>query len=234
MATFTAFTEILPDPSNPIGAAGQSLATGSGGVAGPGFASIQLESKNEIMRDRTNSGRLVSRSAAYHQWDISISYNRMTKAQLEPVFNFLLEKQGSLKSFYVALPQYTSQAVTNKGLSAVASAGATKLTVSSTGVLPGAMFHIEDPENSAHIKAYKVTRVETSSNYNSNDGVVASGTERIHFMPPLQRAITATTNVVLNFADPLIRVIQSSDTQNYQLDNDNLYSFSLKLEEALY
>ena len=233
MATFTSFTEILPTPSNPIGDAGQSLATGSGGVAGPGFVSVTLNSKRDIMRDRTNSGRLVSRSASYHQWDVSITYNEMTKAQLDPVFNFLLEKQNSLKSFYVALPQYTGN-ITNKGLSATVAAGATTLTVSSSGVEPGAMFHIEDPENSAHIKAYVVTRVETSSNYNTNEGVVSSGTERVHFTPPLQRAITSTTNVVVNFAAPLIRVIQSSDEQQYSLNNNNLYNFSLKLEEALY
>ena len=47
MATFTSFLDILPDPNNPIGIGGQSLATGSGGTDGPGFASVQFSTRKE-------------------------------------------------------------------------------------------------------------------------------------------------------------------------------------------
>ena len=108
MATFTNYTDILPDPSNPIGTAGQTLATGSGGTAGVGFKSVNFSSNAPIMRSRTNSGRLVSRSNIFHKWEIKVGYNPMTQAQFNVIYPFLIEKQGTLKPFLVKLPQYGS------------------------------------------------------------------------------------------------------------------------------
>ena len=88
MASFTTFLDILPDPSNPIGDAGQALATNSGGVAGPGFASVKLSSNRNTMVDKTNSGRSVARSIAGHTWKVGITYNPLTRDQFEPVYSF--------------------------------------------------------------------------------------------------------------------------------------------------
>ena len=96
MATFTSFLDILPTPDKPIGTAGQALATASGGVAGPGFASVQFSSEAPIQVSRTNSGRVITRAAAGHRWNINIAYNPMTREQFEPVYSFLLEKNGSV------------------------------------------------------------------------------------------------------------------------------------------
>jgi hypothetical protein len=115
---------ILPDPNNVISTAGVDIS----GTAGPGFASVKLSSDQPIMRDRTRSGRLVSRAVSYHQWNIDISYNPMTKAQFNPIYGFLLEKQGSLKPFFVELPQYRGQAVSSKTASSGV-AGSNTLTV---------------------------------------------------------------------------------------------------------
>ena len=101
MATFTEFTNILPDPNNPIGESGQA-----GGTAGPGYASVKLASEHKMMNTRTNSGRLVSREVSGHKWNISISYNPMTRDEFEPIYSFLLQKRGSLTPFFVSLPQY--------------------------------------------------------------------------------------------------------------------------------
>ena len=59
MATYTSFLDILPDPTNPIGSGGQALATSSGGINGPGFASVNFGSSAPIQMSRTNSGRVV-------------------------------------------------------------------------------------------------------------------------------------------------------------------------------
>lgn len=49
-------------------------------------------------------------------------------------------------------------------------------------------------------------------------------------MPGLQKA--TFNNADLVFTNPLMRVI-ATDVQEYALGNDGLYTFSLKLEEAL-
>jgi hypothetical protein len=41
-----------------------------------------------------------------------------------------------------------------------------------------------------------------------------------------------TDNATLDYGNPMFRVIQSKDTQEYSLGTNNLYTFSLTLEEA--
>ncbi len=96
-----AYQTILPDPNNPIGNAGQNT-----GTDGPGYRSVQLTSNSKIMKTRTNSGRVVARAVSGQHWELAISYNPLTRAEFEPIYNFLLNQRGGLKPFFVSLPQY--------------------------------------------------------------------------------------------------------------------------------
>ena len=78
MTTFATFQNILPDPNNTIGAAGQVA-----GNAGPGFASVQLTSTQPVIRDSTNSGQLLARAIAAHKWSVNITYNPMVRSDFE-------------------------------------------------------------------------------------------------------------------------------------------------------
>jgi len=97
---------------------------------------------------------------------------------------------------------------------------------------PGDLFTITDPGDSNHSKVYQVTRVETNNIYLSG-AAVAEDEQRVHFTPPLQRSITHGVSRYINFHNPKFRVILASDIVEYSLNTNNLYSFSLKLEEAL-
>jgi len=206
-----AIQNILPDPYHLITPAGDA----GSGATGPGFASVKLSSNQPIMRDRTNSGRLVSRVSAYHKWDISIGYNPMTKAEFDPIYTFLLHKQGTLKPFFVSLPQYRDQGITDRTVTASAVAGSTTVACTTTSIIVGALLRINDPSDSSHTKTYMVNRVGASS---------------ITITPGLAKAISSSA--VLDFTDPTIKVIQTADVQEYSLNTENLYSFSLKLEEV--
>ena len=103
MATFSAYMDILPDPNNKIGAAGQPLSTGT---AGPGYSSVALTADQKTITSRTNSNRISARAIAGHKWNIDIGYNPMTQEQFMPIYNFLLHRNGPLNPFYVSLPQY--------------------------------------------------------------------------------------------------------------------------------
>ena len=78
------------------------------------------------------------------------------------------------------------------------------------------------------MKAYKITRVETNADYKGSQP--ATNELRISFVPPLQKDVS--DNATINYRNPKIKVIQKSDTLSYNLRNDNLYSFSLNLEEV--
>ena len=164
----------LPDPNYSIGETG----VGGSGTAGPGFASIKLDSIQPTAVSVTNSGRVTSRSIVGHRWKIDITYNPMTRDQFEPVFNFLMEKRGRLKPFEVVLPQYSAPRT------ALNVASGTQLTVDGAitagvpffkadnhghattgGMRPGDYFTFNDSNNSNHKKAYRVTSVTNNTDY---------------------------------------------------------------------
>jgi len=234
------FQTTLPDPNNLIDDAGE--ATGS---AGPGYKSVKLSSKTQTMRNKTNSGRLITRSQGYHQWEIDISYNPMTREEFEPLYNFILFRDGGLKPFFVSLPQYSeprdSTFATYVASSSVYTfedtpAGARKMWIDAddlTGASagnpkPGDLFTITDSNDINHTKAYMVSRVETDTSYDST-GPLA--TQRvIHFTPALSKDVAENSEVIFN--DPKIKVMLKGDLQEYSLGVEGLYQFSLKLEEV--
>lgn len=243
MATYTSFLDILPDPANPVGSGGQALATGSGGIAGPGFASVSFSSEAPIQISRTNSGRVLTRSIAGHAWKIQISYNPMTRDQFEPVYSFLLEKNGRLNPFYIKLPQHATSrnaaftsanpTITTATTGAAGSGfilQAGHSTTEATQPQPGDMFTITDTNDSLHTKAYRVTRTMSNTTYNSALHSQPTTAQRIvYFTPHLQRAVASGATCDYT---PLMRVMLTDDVQSYSLGTNNLFSFSLNLEEA--
>lgn len=237
-----AYMNILPDPDRKILPSGKQ--NNSTGTAGPGFASVKFTSNQPTMMSRTNGGRVVTRSQATQHWSIDISYNPLTRAEFEPVNTFLLSRQGRLNPFFVVLPQYedtqdstfsTYLAVPNTiSVDGATNSGATKMTIdglsgASGSPKPGDIFTITDSANSNHVKAYMVTRVETNSDYDTTQP--AADERIIHFNPPLVYSVA--DNATVNFSTPQIRVIPKGDTQEYSLGTNNLFQFSLSLEEAL-
>lgn len=246
MASFTTYANQLPDPTVGINYTGkQDLSTDFG----PGYRSVKVSSKHPTIMSRTNTGRLISRSTGGHSWSIDIAYNPMTREEFDPVYSFLQEKQGQFKPFYVAVPQYKQpknsqfNASGYKNLLSPVSnltAGSTYALLTATSYvgslagsgtpLPGDCFVCVDPTNSHHDKVYTVTRVETTTDYNSNLAQPTSSQVRVHFSPNLQKAVD--DSATLTFANPLFKVIMGSNTQEYNLDIDGLYQYQLKLEEV--
>ena len=231
---FSSFANRLPDPVFKITEAGEN--SGSG-LAGPGFASVKFSSQQPISISRANSGRVISRAIVSHMWKIQITYNPMTRDEFEPVYNFLLEKRGRLKPFFVKLPQHSPRTTTSGTytIQGPASAGSSSIltTVSSlsVGLRPGDLVTINDSQNSNHTKAYQIVKVNDSTNKLSSDTDLNNANERRLFLvPPLARTVSNSSTVT--FANPLIKVMLQSDIQEYDLGTNNLYEFSLNLEEV--
>ena len=237
MATFTNFTDRLPDPNWGVNDAGDGHATNF--VEGPGFASVKFTSKQPVSYSRTNSGRVTTRAIVGQSFSINISYNPMTRDQFEPIYSFLLEKRGRLKPFYVVLPQYSSPRTSTSGTISVQgsiTAGDSNFLIdgmdaASGGLKPGDIFNFADASNSNHKKAYQIVRVATSSDKLASDSALNTTDERrLYVIPPVEQDVT--DNSTITYTNPLFRVIQSKDTQEYSLGTNNLYTFSLTLEES--
>ena len=166
----------------------------------------------------------------------------MTRAQFEPIYNFLQEKRGRLKPFEVVLPQYDSPqtAITvssgsNLLVDGAVLAGATNFKAdnhshTSNGSLkPGDMFTFSDSTNSNHKKVYQVTRVLNNADYLTG-GTRPAADERLYYVTPaIERAVPNNTQLITT--NPVFRVVQSSDVVSYSLGTNNLYEFALSLEE---
>lgn len=242
MTTFSTFSDLLPDPNNKINAAGATDASGS---AGPGFAKVKFSSQNQTQVSRTISGRGVTASPGYHMWSFDISYNPLTRTEFEPIASFLESRNGRLKPFYVILPQHsrpqdtTFRTLCEGNLNAITVSGAHSagspylLLAGVTSGTPkiGDFFTITDSSDTNHKKAYKIVRVEDSTTYQTGTTAPTATQRRVWTQPPLSR--TVSSGSVVNFVDPKFRVIQKGDTFEYDLDTDNLYQFSISLEEIL-
>lgn len=237
MVTFTSFSDLLPDPNNKINNAGAVDATGT---AGPGFAKVKFTSDNNTQVSRTISGRGITASPSYHKWTFDIGYNPLTRAEFDPVSAFLESRRGRLNPFFVILPQHAAPKDTafaaNTLTASVTTAGSPTIMINSTVAIvgepsPGDFFTITDSGDVNHKKAYKVLRVETASTYLVGTTAPTSTQRRIWTQPPITRAVTA--GATINFVNPKFRVTQKGDTLEYDLDTDNLYQFSLSLEETL-
>lgn len=247
MPAFTSFSDLLPDPNNKINNAG---AADTSGTAGPGFAKIKFASNNQTQVSRTISGRGVTASPSYHNWAFDINYNPMTRDEFDPVASFLESRRGRLNPFYVILPQHaapknaafanfctlnpgavTAYSQTSTTVTAPIPAGSPTIVMAgiSTGSpSPGDFFTISDVDTN-HKKVYKVLRVEDINNYQIGAAIPTATQRRIWTQPPIVR--TVTNGAIINFINPRFRVIQKGDTMEYDLDSDNLYQFSLSLEE---
>ena len=242
-----AIQNTLPDPNYGRRFDGSDS---SPATTGPGFASMKLTNDHRMMVTRTNSQKVIARSVAGQKWNIDISYHPMTQAEFTPVYAFLLAKKGPLTSFFVSLPQYRT--VQNSAWETVldttdnairvadaVTAGKSEIIIDSVNPstigadskypMPGELFTFTDFSDSAHTKAYMVTTVEHADGHQGS--APTANTIRINFSPPLAKNIA--DNAVVNFKNPLIKVIQPKPMAEYALNTDNLYSFNLKLEEFL-
>lgn len=260
MPIFTAFSDLLPDPNNKIDTAGVAV-TDTSGSAGPGFASVKFRSNRQVQVSRTISGRGITASPGYHVWEFDINYNPLTRAEFEPVATFIETREGRLRPFFVILPQHNkpqdstfynyclpsvnngvngTENVASRVTAAQTPAGSTSIMITcvTEGVAgsagnpkPGDFINIVDTNDVNHVKAYKITRVETSTNYRSGTTPPTGTQRRIHVTPALARNVASGAGV--RFINTKFRVIQKGDTLEYDLNTDNLYQFSLSLEEIL-
>lgn len=232
MPSFANFADTLPDPVNKIGTAGQSDPTTG---YGEGFRTIKLSSSEDIMKSRVNSGRVDARDGYYHKWLVDITYNKLPPEEFKPIFSFLMQHQYQMTPFYVVIPQYAGQTTSPKEILVNDyTTGSTTLTVDASieSSIVGEMFNLSDTD---YKKAYIITRIEDNTDYVADyvadEFRPAVGQERVYFSPGLEPGIVQGGGLSLVFSNPRIYVNIVEESLKYSLDDDNLYSLSIKLEE---
>ena len=209
----------LPDPNNRINIAGDNAS----GSFGPGFSSVTLKSNQPVVSNKSNSGLSFRSIVKYHQWELDIKYNDLTKADFNIIYPFLLERQQTQEAFFVELPQYgnavaaTIQVNTSNKLDA----GKNEIPLIGTAINNinmGDMFDLINGNDSLHLKAYKVTKLIPQ--------IIRFSFSRA------QRSCAQSDTVTASFTRPRIRAGKRSCV-TYQVKANGLYGFSVNVEEAL-
>jgi hypothetical protein len=240
MPSFVKYQDILPDPNNLYGNAGQP----DSGNSGPGYASVDFRSIQPHSKHRTHSGAFTSVGIQAQHWELDIGYNPLTRDEFDTINSFLLTRRNGQIPFYVQMPQYLAakdatfaayvSGTTPDSENTAEIAGISDLLIrleSGAGSpSPGDTFNIDDPNDSTHTKLYKITKTETSTDYLVGNSITTEQ-RLIHFAPPLTKSWTAG-RVNLIFHQPLMRVVLKSNSLEYTLGTDNLYRLSLTLEEV--
>ena len=143
----------------------------------------------------------------------------------EEVYPFLLERQQTQEAFFVELPQYGNAVAATQQVNTSSSLGAgrNQIPLIGTGInniKMGDMFDLINSNDSLHLKAYNVTKVNTTTN-------------TIFFSPGLQRRCANGDTVTASFTRPRIRVRVKGAMLTYQVKANGLYTFSVNVEEAL-
>ncbi len=243
MPVFSVFNDRLPDPTFGVNDSG---VVDAAGLKGPGFASVRMTSSEDTQVSRTISGRGVHRSQASQFWTIGIKYNPMTRNEFDVVDSFLQSRKGRKNPFFVVLPQYSKPKdnafATLVGVSPgrvflSTAAGSDRINMDLSGgnvtayPKPGDFFTITDTNDINHLKAYKVTRVETPTQYQSGTSAPAVNSFRVHVNPPIERFVTI--GAAVNWINPKFRVMLQGDVLENELDTENTYEFGLNLEEIM-
>ena len=90
---------------------------------------------------------MVARAIVGHSWEIGLGYNPMTRLEFEPIYNFLLQRRGGLKPFFVSLPQYRVPQDSIFAAYALANPTIVKTNLVATDVLAGNNYIIATPGN---------------------------------------------------------------------------------------
>lgn len=243
MPVFTTFNDRLPDPTFGVTDFGTADVSGT---KGPGFASVRMIDNEESEVSRTRSGRGVHRSGGTQFWGISIRYNPMLRDDFDVVDTFLQSRRGRRHPFFVVLPQYSKPknaafATFTLGnpqrVRLATAAGSDRIHLDANGVAvssyprPGDFFTITDGNDINHLKAYKVLRVETPTDYQAGTVAPPANTYRVHTNPPIQRF--TSQGAIVNWHNPKFRVMLKGDIIEHELDTEGTYEFGLELEEIM-
>lgn len=196
----------------------------------PGANTVSLEADSPIGFSYTNAGVGKARALTAHRWKFRLTYPPMIEQEFNLFYPFILKLQGRLTLFDVCLPNYymPKDGWVSEDITISANAQIGSSTISTSGWKDYSV-----DQNGPELKIGDVIQFpETSTKVYVVTGVSATGTTRnINIVPNLVAPCAAGEEVRVN--NVLFRVRLSSDTIDYSLALNRLYSTSLSVEESI-
>jgi hypothetical protein len=74
----------------------------------PGFRRVRTKLKHYQLASESINGRIQVRSLNSSRREFTVEFPPMTKAEFEPVYEFIAAQQGMLETFSIAIPDPTT------------------------------------------------------------------------------------------------------------------------------
>lgn len=185
--------------------------------AEPEFQAINVSSRHNNLFSETVSGRVQVRTLGGQRWAFTAQYNRMTRADFQPVFAFVTSQQGRLGSFGIVPPVigFTSGDATGVAVAnGAATAGTTSVAVDGfTGTIKAGDF-----VKFSHGKVYMVTADR-------------DGAGDISIEPALVQNVGDNEQMTYNNVTFTMRL--DNDVQQYDLNADEQYEYQIDMVEVI-
>jgi hypothetical protein len=192
----------------------------------PSFQSINFTANTPTQISNTLSGKLrrIGQGVTFYSWEVT--YGNLTRLEAGTVKGYLAQAFGPQFSFEILLPTLSYSALTDQTAntprtSAVASIGATSVTLTNCGangkvLAAGDYFLFLN-----HSKVYQCVAPCTAN---------SSGNATLFFSGPLVQAVPFNTNVKIT-AVPFTAVL-AEETQEFQAGNGGITTLSVQMREV--
>ena len=193
----------------------------------PGFSAVGFKQNTITKRTQTASGRIIRSSNATTLWSGTLAFPTMTLQEFRPIQGFIALTQGTLNEFDIVIPIVSqSQSTVAASLTATVdgahSAGDTTVNIS-TNFGDEAVLKAGDIVRFAnHTKVYMCT---TDINTDS------AGDAVLNIQPALTEDLSNSESITTN--DVPVRMILSSDVQEFGYRTDGLVSYEIDVAEVL-
>lgn len=184
----------------------------------PEFQAINVSSKHRNALSESISGRVQARAIGGQQFTFTAKYNPMTRAEMMPVFAFVMSQQGRIGTFSITPPVISDTSGTATGsmlVNGAHTAGDSTIAVDGfTGTIKAGDFI----KFANHDKVYMVT-------------ADLSGAGTMSIEPAITSDLSDNEAVTYNSVPFKMRL--NNDVQEYNLASNEYFEYEIDMIEAL-
>jgi hypothetical protein len=195
----------------------------SGALPNTEFRAVNFRSNQKTLFSETDSGKTFRRQVQGQRFSFTVSYPPMKRTEFAPIMAFIMKQRARKENFTITLPSYFNALGSETGTLLVNGAhSVADTTIAIDGFASDGAGRLKagDLIKFAHDKVYMIIDDVTSS----------SNAATVTIEPPLRTALTNNSSVAYDSIQFTVHL--ASDVQEYSLGTNNLYTFSLNLEEA--
>ena len=184
----------------------------------PEFQTINVSSNNFNIKSESLSGKISVRANPSQRWEMTASYDRLTKQEVGIVNAFVVSQGGEYGTFSLIPTEISSSRGTISGTALVNGAHSVGDKTIQVDGFTGTLLRGDFIKFNSHSKVYMVTEDR-------------SGAGEVTIYPPLIAALL--NNEAMTYDDVPFNVRLNNSVQSYEVSANNQYNVEVDFVEAI-